>query len=123
MAIESKKLGKEGEDAACRALKRSGYKIIERNYRCPLGEMDIVARDGKTLVFVEVKSMAFGSRVPPLDRVDSRKRKKLTEIARFYIKAKGLEGASARFDAVRVRLEEGSKASVDIIPNAFDASK
>ena len=85
--------------------------------------MDIVAKDGKTLVFVEVKSKAAGSRVPPKDRVDARKRKKLSKIAGFYIKANGFEGVSARFDVVQVRLDEGSKANVDIISNAFDASE
>lgn len=113
-------LGAKGEDTAAEALRRSGYKILEQNYRCALGELDLVALQGKTLVFVEVKS-GLASSIPPRERVNSRKRKKLIQIAMFYLKQKRMDGVSARFDVVEVDFPPaGGNPRVEIIPNAFE---
>jgi|YNPNPStandDraft_1061719.scaffolds.fasta_scaffold19694_6 putative endonuclease len=113
-------VGAEGEDAAAKALRRCGYKILEQNYRCALGELDLVALEGKTLVFVEVKS-GFARGISPRERVDSRKRRKLSQVAMFYLKQKRMEGVSARFDVVEVDFHsQGGTPRVEIIPNAFD---
>ncbi len=121
MGDERKPLGRLGEDAACEALKRSGYRIVQRNYRCPLGEVDLIARQGKTLVFVEVKSQSAGSRIPGKDRVSKQKQRRLCQLAQFYMKEKRLQGISARFDVAEVRFREGGQPLVEIIPNAFEA--
>jgi|YNPNPStandDraft_1061719.scaffolds.fasta_scaffold01949_7 putative endonuclease len=121
MGDERKPLGRLGEDAACEALEGSGYRIVQRNYRCPLGELDLVARQGKTLVFVEVKSQSAGSGISGKDRVSKEKQRRLCKLAQFYIKEKGLHGISARFDVAEVRFREGALPEVEIIPNAFDA--
>lgn len=113
-------LGAQGELVATDTLRRQGYRILERNYRCPLGELDVVARKGKTLVFVEVKS-GLDERIPPRDRVDARKKRKLSQVATFYLKEHGLEGVSARFDVVEVSFPvDGGTPRVELIPNAFD---
>ncbi|MGQ9858198.1 MAG: YraN family protein [Thermodesulfobacteriota bacterium] len=113
-------LGAQGELVATDTLRRQGYRILERNYRCPLGELDVVARKGKTLVFVEVKS-GLDERILPRDRVDARKKRKLSQVAMFYLKEHGLEGVSARFDVVEVSFPvDGGTPRVELIPNAFD---
>lgn len=114
------RVGSQGENAAAQALKRSGYKILEQNYRCALGELDLVALEGKTLVFVEVKS-GSAQGFMPRERVDFKKRKKLSQVAMFYLKQKRMEGVSARFDVVEVDFpSQGGNPRVEIIPNAFD---
>ena len=118
---DRKPLGRRGEEAAREALKRSGYRILEQNYLCPLGEIDLVARQGRTLIFVEVKSESGGTGILPKDRVDARKQRKLLRLAQFYMKEKRIQGVSARFDVVQVRFAEIGGPQVDIIPNAFDA--
>ncbi|HET6490073.1 MAG TPA: YraN family protein, partial [Syntrophales bacterium] len=95
--------------------------ILERNYRCPLGELDIIAREGKTVVFVEVKtrsSARFGS---PQEAVGPRKQRRMTAIALYYLKAKGLLDEPARFDVAAVSLGEGGE-DVMLYKNAFDAT-
>jgi putative endonuclease len=121
MDARSKPLGRRGEDAARQALRGCGYRILAQNYQCPLGEIDLIARQGKTIVFVEVKSEWGSSGVLPKSRVDRRKRKKLLQVAQFFLKEKGLDGVSARFDVVQVQFRRGRPPLVDIIPNAFEA--
>jgi putative endonuclease len=96
-------LGKHGEDLAARHLVGAGFTVIERNWRCAVGELDIVARDGATLVIVEVKtrrSLAYGS---PAEAVTPRKVDKLRELALTWLRAHPLEGRrDVRFDVVSV---------------------
>jgi putative endonuclease len=120
MAAYRKPLGKRGEAVACRALVSEGYRILAQNYRCPLGEIDLVARQGRTLVFVEVKSESGGSGILPKARVDRKKQRKILQVAQFYLKEKGIQGVSARFDVVQVQFNEGDPPLVDIITNAFE---
>jgi putative endonuclease len=115
-----KPLGKRGEDVASAALRGAGYRILEHNYRCPLGEVDIVARKGRTVVFVEVKSESGRRGILPKERVNRRKQAKLTRVAQFYLKQKKLYGFSARFDVVQVGFECDDRPAVDILPNAFE---
>jgi putative endonuclease len=117
-----KPLGRRGESVASEALRDHGYRILEQNYLCPLGEIDIVARKGRTLVFIEVKSDSGGRGILPKERVNKRKQRKLFQIAQFYIKEKRLQGISARFDVVQVRLD-GEIRAVEVIANAFDVQE
>ncbi|PLV57474.1 YraN family protein [Thermotoga sp. SG1] len=90
---------KAAEDIACNFLKKKGYKILERNYRTKYGEIDIIARCGKEIVFVEVKSGE--GRVDPLERIDMRKVRNIEKVARLYVLQKKLKGP-VRVDFVRV---------------------
>ena len=119
MKNRRQKLGERGEALAVRRLKKAGYKIIETNYRTRLGEIDIIAKEKDTLVFVEVKSrrsVHFGS---PKWAITPKKRKKISMVALHYLKATNQSSARARFDVVAV-VSNRDKPQVDIIKNAFD---
>jgi putative endonuclease len=113
--------GLEGEQLAVRHLRRLGYTIICRNYRSPLGEIDIIARHRGVLVFVEVKSRsteAFGS---PKLAVTPAKQRKLSQVAWHYLQQHNLTEASARFDVVTISRMQGSP-HFEVIENAFDST-
>jgi putative endonuclease len=111
--------GKKGEDIACAYLKRRGYRIVERNYKCPLGELDIVARDGDAIVFVEVKSRKSEEFGDPQLAVGLEKQKKVSRISLTYLKEKHLYPCNARFDVVAIKmLPDGS--TIELIQNAFE---
>ena len=112
-------LGRRGEAHAARALRRRGYVVLERRWRCRLGEIDIVARDGDVLVVVEVKARSRSDYGPPVDAVDSRKRRKLEKLARAYLQARRLSNVSLRFDVVGVTFSKGERPRVDVFPDAF----
>ncbi len=111
--------GRRGEDLAARFLVRQGYALVERNYRLRSGEIDIIARDRQTLVFVEVKTRRgnrFGS---PFDAVDNRKQQQICRTALAYLTAHGLEESAVRFDVVAVYLDEG-QPRIELMKNAFE---
>jgi putative endonuclease len=113
------KIGKSGETAAVRFLKKSGYKILEQNYRTQLGEIDIIARDRQTIVFIEVKtrrSLEYGS---PKLAVTSKKKRNISMTALYYLKVNDQSHADARFDVVTV-FASGGQIDIDIIKNAFE---
>ena len=121
MTGEKQTKGAQGEQRVVEYLRGHGYRILERNYRCPLGEMDIIAREGKTVVFIEVKTRSserFGS---PQAAVGPRKQRRMTAIALYYLKANGLLDGPARFDVAAVSLGDGGD-SVNLYKNAFDAT-
>jgi len=113
-----KGLGHLGEELATRALTARGYRIRERNWRCPAGELDIVAQDGDVLVFVEAKARrgrAFGT---PEEAVTPAKQAKLIELAATYVQESGWQG-DWRIDVAAVELTPGGELlRVDIIQNA-----
>ena len=119
MAIDRKELGRRGEEVALRFLKENGYRILQRNYVCKLGEVDIIAREKDTLAFIEVKtrtSMTFG---PPQLAVNASKQMQLSKAALSFIKEKKLEEMKARFDVVAILLgPTGEK--IELIRDAFD---
>jgi putative endonuclease len=111
--------GKEGEKIAAAFLKKNGYRIIEINFRCPIGEIDIVAKEKDDLVFIEVKtrnSMELGY---PEQAVGIRKQKKMSQLALWYLQKKKIADSNARFDVVAVTLIP-EKNEVKLIKNAFD---
>lgn len=112
--------GRTGEDLAAGYLRKNNYKIIEKNFRCPLGEIDIVARDGPTIVFVEVKSRNSCRFGRPEEAVDRRKQAKLSRIALAYLKSKSCLDSRARFDVVSVYMEPHGKPAIRLIKNAFN---
>jgi putative endonuclease len=121
MGNNTTETGKRGEEIAVSYLKKEGYRIRERNYRCPLGEIDIIALDGNEVVFVEVKSRKSDDFGEPEAAVDTRKQAKLSRIALNYINEHNLNDRSARFDVVAVRFLKGSDR-VRLVRNAFDCN-
>lgn len=119
MTKERIALGRFGEDLAKKRLKKLGYKILETNYRCPLGEIDLIALDGDVIVFVEIKTRKFQSLGQAKEAVNKRKQSQLSKSALFYIKSKDLWENKARFDVVAVRLCD-EKQDVEIIKDAFE---
>jgi putative endonuclease len=112
-------LGKWGEDLALQKVKKLGYRCIVRNYRCPLGEVDLIARDGDTLVFVEIKTRKGRSLEYAKEAVDKRKRRQLSKVALAYMKANGYSEARARFDVVVINVE-GKEEEIEVVRNAFE---
>jgi len=113
-------LGKTGEDLACNELERRGYAIIARRHRCRSGELDIVARDGPTLVFVEVKardSHAFGDAA---EAVTWQKRQRIVRLASEYVMRHHLSDTACRFDVVSIQFDEG-RPVIEVFQNAFSA--
>ena len=113
MAINSRaaELGRNGEDIAAAHLEAQGWLIIERNWRCPSGELDIVAWDeeAQSLVFVEVKSrssVAFGQ---PIEAITWRKLRKLRELSMLWLRASETRARNVRVDGVGVLLSRGAK--------------
>jgi putative endonuclease len=113
------KFGEQGETLAAKRLKKAGYKIIETNYRTRLGEIDIIAKDKDTIVFVEVKSRRSVNFGNPKQAVTLRKQKKISMVALYYLKTTGQSNAKARFDVVTV-ISSQDRPQVEIIKNAFE---
>jgi len=114
-------LGKSGEDCACRELERRGYAILARRYRTRFGEIDIVARDGATVVFVEVKARTSDRYGDPAEAVTLHKQARVTAMAEDYRARRHLQGVPCRFDVVAVGFEAGGTLKVEVFQNAFDA--
>lgn len=111
--------GKEGEKIAAAFLKKNGYRISEINFRCILGEIDIVARDKDGIVFIEVKTRKSGELGYPEQAVGIRKQKKMSQLALWYLQKKNITDAGARFDVVAITiLPSGNE--IRLIKNAFD---
>ena len=111
--------GKEGEKIAAAFLKKNGYRIIEINFRCPIGEIDIIAKEKKDLVFVEVKTRKYMELGYPEQAVGIRKQKKMSQLALWYLQKRKIVDTNARFDVVAITLIP-EKSEVKLIKNAFD---
>lgn len=114
-------LGKEGERVAERYLRKKGYTLVERNYRCPLGELDLIVLDRRVIVFVEVKTRTGHGFGTPLEAVEFRKQRKMIQAAQFFLAEKKLQQRDARFDVVGVSWP-GGEPVVEHIENAFELS-
>jgi len=114
-----REVGKRGEDAAAQHLEKRGYKILERNFTCPLGEMDIIALDRKTLCFIEVKTLSDKTYGPPEIAVNVYKQRKLSQVALAYLNQKHLHDIEARFDVIGVTLSPGGER-INLIKDAFE---
>jgi putative endonuclease len=115
-------LGKSGEEAAAGFLKSRGYRILTKNYRSRLGEIDIIARDKDVLCFIEVKtrkSERFGS---PGEAISMRKQGQMAKAALMFLKENDLLDKKARFDVVSIIYREDSP-KLDLIKNAFDLAE
>jgi len=115
-----KSLGRRGEDAATRFLKRLGYRILVRGLDSRLGELDIIAVDGRTIVFVEVKTRTSTDAGHPADAIDATKQRRMTQAALAYLKSHGLLQHAARFDVVAITWpEKARRPTIEHFKNAF----
>lgn len=117
-----KVVGRRGEQVAISFLKEKGYRILDKNFHCKLGELDIVAQEGNQIVFVEVKTrqnLDFGL---PQESLNYFKKKRLTRLALFYLASHYLKDVPCRFDVVAVVFKEGNPKSIRLIKNAFEAT-
>ena len=113
-------LGEMGESIAVTFLKGAGFSIVERNFRCVCGELDIVARDGRTIVFIEVKCRNNAIYGPPQLAVTPFKQRQISKAALVWLSKRKLYDAEARFDVVAIVLHEGDLPEIEHIRNAFD---
>lgn len=112
---------KESEDAAARFLKRQGLKVVQRNFDTPFGEIDIIAVDGDTIVFAEVRSRSADTAVRPEDTVNGKKQAKLRRAAELYLKKHGLfDTAACRFDVLALTAApDGDGWTIEHFVDAF----
>ena len=114
-------LGSRGENVAARFLQGLGYNILVRNFRCAVGEIDIIAREGRTLVFVEVKTREADDPMPE-DQINADKQHRLTKAAKFYLGRYGTPPPPARFDVIAIVWPRGREPQVRHTPDAFEAT-
>jgi len=118
---ENKDIGQSGEKAAAEFLKRKGYKIVGSNLRTPFGELDLIARQGKYLVFVEVKSRSTDSLGPPSLSVTWRKKERIVRNALWYLAGRGRAHSYWRIDVVSVKLSASREVErIEVIENAVE---
>lgn len=115
MTENKRETGARYERRAGAYLAEQGYEILEYNYRCRMGEIDIIARDGEYLVFCEVKYRSDDISGHPAEAVDFSKQRVISKCAMFYLTSHGLSDTACRFDVVSY---EGD--TVTLFPNAFD---
>jgi putative endonuclease len=117
-----KSLGERGEDAAARYLKRQGLRILKRGHNSRLGEIDIIAIDDRTVVFVEVKTRSSNAAGRPEDSIDAFKQRRMTQSALAYLKSNRLLQSAARFDVVAVTwTDESGEPQIKHYRSAFEA--
>ena len=102
MTYARQRLGEQGESLACAELERCGYTIIERRYRSRFGEIDVIANDRGTVVFVEVKTKTDCTFSDPVESVTRQKQRRLVSVAERYVADHGLDDTPCRFDVVTI---------------------
>lgn len=118
MTIARQRLGMNGETLACDELEKLGYRIIERRYRTRFGEIDVVADDGGTVVFVEVKTKTDSSFSDPVEAVTAQKQRRLVSMAEQYAALHRLDNTPCRFDVVGIDMS-ASPATITVYKDAF----
>jgi putative endonuclease len=114
--------GTRSERAAARFLQRLGYRILARNYTCPHGELDLIAVDGRYVVFVEVRSTAAADATRPAESVGDAKQRRLTDLALYYLRQHRLLEHPARFDVLALSWPAGQREPrIDHYRQAFEA--
>lgn len=116
-------IGQKGEETAVKILAKQGYKIIERNFRTKMGEIDIIARDKEYTCFVEVRLRKNNNFGTPADTIDARKRQRIINTAKYYAQKKRIYDTPMRFDVVVINADtfgtELSNISAEVIKDAF----
>jgi putative endonuclease len=123
VADDRRALGRRGEDMAVRHLVEAGYVILERNYRCSQGEMDVIARDGDRLAFVEVRTRRGDSFGTAKDSVSRAKQRRLAAVARSYLQEHALVDVDWGIDVVAIQfVPGGSLRQLELVRNAVSES-
>ena len=120
MSKKRQNLGEAGEEIATTFLKKNNYTILDKNYRRKFGEIDIIAREGDYLVFIEVKTRKTVSHGHPLEAITLKKQRQISRVAQCYLAENNLFDTAARFDVVSVIVSADNHVTVELIPNAFD---
>ena len=118
--MQTRERGSQSEEAAAQYLISQGMKVLERNFHCRTGEIDLIGRDRDSLVFVEVRSRRPGALVDGVESVNFRKQRRLIAAARFYLHRYGLHDFPCRFDVIGVTHCPENGYDFDWIPNAFN---
>ncbi len=111
--------GTEGENLAAAFLTKKGYRLLERNYRTSFGEIDMIAQEAETLVFVEVKARSTRGFGLPYEAVDRRKQGKMSRVALAYLSWKRIENCPCRFDVVSI-INDAGHIEITLFRNAFE---
>lgn len=114
-------LGKQGEQIACDYLMKHGYRIMARNYRCPLGEIDLIAKKQKKISFIEIKTRTQTRYGRPEEAVDTRKQYRIIRIAQWYLKEHQQADCRLSFDVLSLFKPEGDAPAIRFIEGAFEA--
>lgn len=123
MTLRRLALSRRGEDLAAEYLRARKYLILRQNYRCPAGEIDLIAARGKALVFVEVKTRSDLSRGEPYEAVTPRKKRKLWQVAEYYLQTEEREAGKYkeyRFDAVSILLPGDESVKIEHLVNIIE---
>jgi putative endonuclease len=112
-------VGRTGEELARRFLEEHGYRILACNYRVIFGEVDLIAEEGETLAFIEVKTRTSQSHGHPLEAITAAKQRQLARVALHYLSCEPRE-RPARFDVIAVLVEQGRPPRIELIRNAFE---
>lgn len=119
--MERKELGDHGEALAADYLKANGFKIVEKNFRCRLGEIDIIARKGHDLYFVEVRTKSSDEFGDPLETITLKKQRQVAKIASVFLSRKS-PNIPCHFSAIGIKLGASGKPTITFIPDAFGTS-
>src|SRR3989338_11236529 len=119
METASQTLGLLGEELAFHFLSAQGYKILLKNYECLFGEIDLVAKEGGSLVFIEVKTRSSEAKGVPAEAVTPHKRRQIVKGAAYYLQRYRMLDAPCRFDVVSVWMLPGEETRLEIIRDAF----
>lgn len=123
MTTRTDELGKKGEKIARKFLRRQGYRIRAMNYRCPYGEIDIIAQQRNTICFVEVRTLSSGKYGPPFETLTHRKKRHLCRAARHYLHKYNLMDRDWRFDFVGIILAEKCPPEIELVKDAFPPTR
>jgi putative endonuclease len=118
--ILNRLLGDRGERAAAKYLKQQGYRILARQSRSRIGEIDLIAVDGQTIVFVEVKTRTSLSAGHPAEAITIAKRRQLTRTALAWLKRRNMLNRSSRFDVIAITWQEGEPPIIEHYKSAFE---
>ncbi|HEY3247391.1 MAG TPA: YraN family protein [bacterium] len=118
--MDRRVLGAAGEAAAVRLVQGRRYRILERNFRCRLGEIDLIAEDRGTIVFIEVKARAAAECGAPFEAISPHKQRRLARLATWYLARRRWLGRPCRFDAVAVMVDlDGRIERIELLRDAF----
>ncbi len=118
--MNRRQIGTEAEEAAAELLRRTGYRVLDRNVRFRFGELDLVCEQAGVVVFVEVKARFGSARGHPLEAVTPHKQRQLARLALAYLQRRGLLHCPCRFDVVAVHLDpQGHPVRAELLQDAF----